>query len=178
MSGKQKNVRLEARNSVPFRVRRKVVRASQIKAADWLSLGVASLALLRARIVLARVPIRELIEALQNGQSDPTDMKLSTVDKERLRQLCWALATAAGNLPWRTDCLVQVIAADRILRRLGWQPEFYLGVRKDDSGSFFAHAWLKYRGVEVVGGSSHEFAALLDPDRDTRAGSFGNHFNK
>lgn len=125
----------------------------------------ATLALLRARIILARVPIRSLIKALEEGPSALNDTPLTTHQTNWLSQMSRAVQSAASHLPWRTDCLVQVIAADWLLRRKGLQPEFYLGAGKDNSGTFMAHAWLRCRGIEVTGGASPQLGILLEPGR-------------
>lgn len=155
----------DAGPGVLSRARQKFARSSELSVSDWISLGVATLALLRARIILARVSIRGMIKALEEGQSAQNDTPLTTHQMNWLSQMSWALQSAASHLPWRTDCLVRVIAADWLLRRKGLQPEFHLGAGKDDNGIFMAHAWLRCRGIEVTGGASPQLGTLLEPGR-------------
>ena len=79
--------------------------------------------------------------------------------------MAWAIAAVARRVPWRSDCLVQVMAGDAWLRRCGLTGDFHLGVAKDPGGAFKAHAWLTYRGIVVAGGSGEGFENLIEPDR-------------
>jgi hypothetical protein len=71
----------------------------------------------------------------------------------------WAVSAASRWLPWRSDCLIQTMAATRWLRRKGYSPSFHLGVVTEESrDGLEAHAWLSLDGEIIVGG-----------DVDTRA---------
>lgn len=65
----------------------------------------------------------------------------------------WAIETVARHVPWRSDCLLQAMAADRWLRNHGYRPEFHLGVARKDEGELCAHAWLTLDGKVVTGGA-------------------------
>jgi hypothetical protein len=84
---------------------------------------------------------------------------LAKIDVERLS---WAIAVVAPRVPWRSDCLVKVIAADHWLRRHQLHPDFYLGVAKDERGVFVSHAWLRYDGITVTGGRYDQFSVLIE----------------
>jgi hypothetical protein len=77
--------------------------------------------------------------------------------------LSWAIGAAAARVPWRSDCLLRVMAADRWLRRYGHEPEFFLGAAKVETGQLGAHAWLRCGDVTVTGGSGKEFTELMMP---------------
>lgn len=70
---------------------------------------------------------------------------------------------AARLVPWRSDCLVQAMAAQRWLRREGRQTQLVIGVHKDPAGRFEAHAWLRCGMVTVTGGDVARFTPLLVP---------------
>lgn len=80
-----------------------------------------------------------------NGASAP-------VEVAEIAWIGWSIAAVARRVPWRSDCLIQALAADRWLRRLGSSPELVLDVVKDRSG-ILAHARLTCDGIAVVGGS-------------------------
>ena len=63
------------------------------------------------------------------------------------------------RVPWRSDCVVQALAARRWLARGGVGSTVCVGVRKDEQG-FQAHAWLKAAGRVVTGGDISSYAEL------------------
>jgi hypothetical protein len=114
--------------------------------------------LLLARIRLCVCPIATILTDLQQ-------QKLATVaPAKEVDVLCmsWAIRAVAARVPWRSDCLVQAIAAHRWLRRAGYPTEFFLGVA-NDNGPFGAHAWLKCDGRLVTGGTGIGFDTLIEP---------------
>lgn len=149
--------------SGPGAFRRKLGKLLRLAPDELAELASATVALLAARITLARSSTATLVSKLKRGappDAGDADPALAT----RLARLEWAIDTAARNLPWRTDCIVRVIAADRMLRRRGLVPEFYLGATRRADGSFAAHAWLRCRGIPVAGGDGAEFTVLIGPE--------------
>ena len=59
----------------------------------------------------------------------------------------------AASLPWSCTCLVQAMAALRVLRRRGRPTRLFLGVRR--GAGLEAHAWLTCAGRMVTGGRGH-----------------------
>jgi hypothetical protein len=55
-------------------------------------------------------------------------------------------------VPWKGTCLVQALAAQRWLARLGISSEIVLGARKTGGSGLDAHAWLVAGGRTIVGG--------------------------
>ena len=72
----------------------------------------------------------------------------------------WAVRTAARFTPWNSSCLVQVLAAQRMLQKRGVAGAFYLGAATgSDEGEelgMSAHAWLKCDDEFITGESGHE----------------------
>ena len=95
---------------------------------------VAVVELFRARVQLAVVPTQRLPGQLQSAGSAPQPASETSARGERLEEIAWAIAAAGRRVPWRADCLVQTIAADRWLKRIGLVPEFSLGVMKTEDG--------------------------------------------
>jgi len=66
----------------------------------------------------------------------------------------WAVEAAARRLPWRTMCIEQGLAAQRMLRRRGIDARLHYGARNDHSaGKLEAHVWVTVDGVAVIGES-------------------------
>jgi hypothetical protein len=88
---------------------------------------------------------------------------------ETARRIGWAVRNVARLVPG-ASCLTQALAAQYLLARAGCRSELQVGVARDASGRFLAHAWLVSDGRVVIGGTSRELAryALL-PGVDTPA---------
>lgn len=151
----------------------KLRKATTLKPADWFELAVAAEALFEARIIFAQQPVKSLIERLQAREALLGDSETPNVEfgprnhalDDQIARLGWAISVAAQALPWRADCLIRCIAADKILRRRNLEPNFYLGVTKHPDGRFNAHAWLRCQGISVTGGEGKEFEVLIGPDK-------------
>ena len=64
----------------------------------------------------------------------------------------WAVKAAAKRLPWRTMCIEQGIALQRMLRRGGVDAVLHYGARHDLSGGLQAHVWVSVAGRTIIGG--------------------------
>ena len=135
-------------------------RATSLSLLDWHYLAIAVKELLHARIRHASRPVGKILRELQNERTQSDGDTTGEVD---LRRLSWAIGAAAAWIPWRSDCLLQAMAADRWLRRCGMQPEFFLGVAKDAGGQLKAHAWLRRGDAMVTGADDRNFTNLIDP---------------
>ena len=102
----------------------------------------------RASSILKRLQDRSRSEA-RNGSGLDID------------GLAWALRVAAGIVPWRSDCLIQSMAADRWLRKRGIVPSFKLGVVQGPEGQILGHAWIELDGRVLTGGASVDEYRLL-----------------
>jgi hypothetical protein len=142
---------------------RKIGRATQLTLSDWRYLTIAILELLAARIRLSAFAAEEILRRLQAPLSAPPRQSKSPLANSDVERLSWAIAVAAQHVPWRSDCFVKTIAADRWLRRYHLQPDFYLGIAKDERGSFAAHAWLRYGDLTVTGGRYDQYFELIEP---------------
>ncbi|WP_206508438.1 lasso peptide biosynthesis B2 protein [Silicimonas algicola] len=154
-----------------MRLAGKLSKATRLSGDERRALSQAAAALLRARLVLGRLPARRLVEQLQADEAATSDDTLDPVILARLKLLEWAVRTAANNLPWRTDCLVRCLAAQAMLRREDLGSRFFLGVRKTEDGDLAAHAWLRCHGVTVAGGEGEGFEVLLRAEGGSLEGS-------
>lgn len=102
-------------------------------------------------------PFRRVAAALGTAAAPlepPPQVALSAVDARRARDIGWAVHALARRLPQLT-CLMQVLAARRMLRRRGIAATTFLGILADRpaaaSDPLLAHAWL-YCGTRVIVG--------------------------
>jgi hypothetical protein len=75
-------------------------------------------------------------------------------------RLLWAIAVA-GRYVSGTTCLSLALAGRMILNRYGYPAHIHIGVAKEHTGSFGAHAWLESEGTIVIGGQ--ESTSLFAP---------------
>ena len=136
--------------------------------AEWAYLSVAVLELALARMRYARQPAQQIIQRLRavpvhsRGAGDhPIELR----DVQRMR---WAINAASARVPWRSDCLLQVMAADRWLQRKAAKGSFHLGIAKERDGKIRAHAWLTCSGIVVAGGSGEGLTPLLGGEQPQR----------
>ena len=127
----------------------KLKRFGALDAADkWLLLrAVAWLAV--ARIMLIAMPFRRLAEKLSSRKKPVS----SEADPAVLSSVTWAISAAANNVPWRSDCFPQTIAARKLLRKHGYESTIHIGVERVGDRDLAGHAWLTCGEVVVTGGN-------------------------
>jgi hypothetical protein len=135
-----------------------VAKLRSLSFGDWLALATAGKELLLARIRFAIVPAAGIVNSLKDAPQDQADASGSC----NAARVSWAVDAVAARVPWRADCLLRAMAADRWLRRCGERPQFFIGVAKDGE-AFRAHAWLRCHGVTVTGGDGAEFTEIITP---------------
>ena len=117
--------------------------------------------LYRARKALSRKPIRELIAGSEILPGDEVSPVGDAEDAGQASNIGWAVRAAAAYAPWKSSCLVQVIAAQKMMRARGIGGVIYLGTTRGDGEEFAAHAWLKHGDVFVKGEAGHEEYRVL-----------------
>jgi len=142
---------------------RKIQRLACLELSDWCFLLIASVELLAARVRISAVPAGKLLRELRAPLSVTHKCNRARLARADVERLAWAIAIAAEHVPWRSDCLVRVLAADRWLRRHYIRADFYLGVTKDEQGALVSHAWLRYGDVTVTGGRYNRYSTLVEP---------------
>ena len=137
-------------------------RARNLPPREWLDLTVAIFELGLARLRLRRIDPRSVI-GRETTAPDPVHAHAGTdVRVERIRK---AVARASHRLPWRADCLVQALAAQRWLRRYGIASRIMIGAHERGLDPFEAHAWLTCGDVIVTGGDVGGYTPLQAPKR-------------
>ena len=123
-------------------------RFLQLDGADkWLLLR-ATAWLAIARVMLVVMPFRHLSARL----SAETNSTQTEPDQELLQRIAFAISSAANNVPWRSDCFPQTIAARMLLKCFGYASTIHFGVDRVGEDGLEAHAWLTCGGTVVVGG--------------------------
>ena len=133
-----------------------VARARHLTAGEWLDLPVAMFELGRARLRLSKMDAASLLGA----DSGAPAVRPPVGQDDRLARVSRAIERVSSRLPWRADCLVQAIAAQRWLRRHKFVTQIVVGARERDQDPFEAHAWLTCGDVIVTGGDVRTYAAL------------------
>ncbi|WP_086738237.1 lasso peptide biosynthesis B2 protein [Erythrobacter colymbi] len=127
----------------------------------------AFLALLWARFMLQRTTPRDVLR-LNHAASDRAASGGSRADPVAVAAGCedvvFIIPRLAPRVPWRSDCLVQAMAGQRMLARRGIAGDIAVGTTKNAAGEFEAHAWLNASGQTILGGDVSRFEPLLRSD--------------
>ena len=124
-------------------------RFIQLDGADkWLLLR-ATVWLAIARIMLVAMSFERLSARLSatgnSAQAEP--------DQDLLERIGFAVSAAANNVPWRSDCFPQTIAARMLLKRFGYASTIHIGVERAGEDVLNGHAWLTCGETVVTGGA-------------------------
>ena len=113
----------------------------------------ATYELAHARRKLASVDTRSLVAS---GCGEPTPQGLD--------RIAFAIRAMGARVPWRSDCLVQALAAQHWLARRGYGSTIHIGVKASEA-PIDAHAWLKVGDRILIGGDVDGYAEfpLHDP---------------
>ena len=135
----------------------RLLRFVQLDSADkWLLLR-ATAWLAIARIMLLVMPFRHLsarLSATSNSTQAESDQVL-------LQRIAYAISAAANNVPWRSDCFPQTIAARMLLSRFGCASTIHFGVDRVGDDGLAAHAWLTCGETIVTGAKDlHRYTEL------------------
>ena len=117
-----------------------------------------------AAVLLGRARLRtrqgNLARATGIGDPQAPWPVLGTAERRIIDRAAWAIAVAARYVPWRSDCLVQALAARAWLTRHGIESRLVLGVPGQKGPRFEAHAWLLSHGIAVTGGNVARYNAF------------------
>ena len=124
----------------------------------WRDVAIASWELALANLAFRHTPPGEL-PLLARDEGPETGKPLSARQLSLLERVAYAVPIMGLRVPWRSDCVVQALAARRWLARGGIGSHFCIGVR-NDGPEFQAHAWLKVGERIVTGGDVSPYAEL------------------
>lgn len=75
----------------------------------------------------------------------------------------WTVPRVAYRMPFRSDCLVQAMAAQSLLCEDGVATRIMIGVKRHPDRTFESHAWLLHRKSVMLGGDVEGFQPIADP---------------
>ncbi|MBT8039529.1 MAG: lasso peptide biosynthesis B2 protein [Gammaproteobacteria bacterium] len=108
---------------------------------------------------LRRRPIKDLLAGLAPSNGKQRAPTVSARQLQTANDIGRALRAAAARTPWPSSCLVQVLAAQRMLSARGTGGILYIGAdTMDEHGTagFAAHAWLMCGNSFVTGEVGNE----------------------
>ena len=109
-----------------------------LRATGWLAI---------ARIMLVAMSF-ERLSARLSATSNATEIE---PDQDLLQRIGFAVSAAANNVPWRSDCFPQTIAARMLLKRYGYASTIHFGVERVGEDVLNGHAWLTCGETVVTG---------------------------
>lgn len=112
----------------------------------WMLLH-ATVWLALARLMLLFMPFRRMVAKLSNEGGLETDGP----DPQLVERIGYAVRAAAANVPWRSDCFPQSIAARMLLKHHGYDSTIHIGVKKRGKANIAGHAWVTCGCTVVVG---------------------------
>jgi hypothetical protein len=116
----------------------------------------AAVRLVFAWSCLRIVPFQRIVERLR-----PARRPAAAFGPQAVREIRWAVETAARVLPLDLACLPQGLAACWMLRARGGAPLLHYGVAATEGGGFESHVWVEVDGLPVVGHRAAEGFSLL-----------------
>jgi len=112
------------------------------------------------RFAILTLPFKRLVAGLEVHREVIVQAPLNPGDLATAHQIGWAVRKAAKFTPWQSTCLVQVLAAQRMLQQRRIAGAFYLGAAtgsgEDEAAALSAHAWLKCGNEFITGEPGHE----------------------
>lgn len=115
------------------------------------------------RLGLTFSPFKQLVAGLEVHRSPFEPPAMNDEALADARRIGWAVSAAARYTPWKCSCLVQVLAAQRMLDRRLLPGAFYIGAASGETQTvgLAAHAWLKCGDTFITGESGHERYAVV-----------------
>lgn len=118
----------------------------------------ALVAMFRALLAFGRLEAAEILT--RNAAAAKADAA-DVADEPLADRIGFIIARLAKRLPWRGDRVVQAIAAQEWLARLGMVSEIRIGVERPKDGPFGAHAWMVRKERIITGGDVARYSLLL-----------------
>lgn len=133
---------------------------------DWLvAYGARALfELVRARLAFARLAATDIMvrnQAAARAARAPRQCH----DAVLLARIAYVIPRLSARLPWRSDCVIQAIAAQNWLAAKGLPSEIRIGVERPEATGFGAHAWLVHGEDVVTGGDISRYVVLLSAEQ-------------
>ena len=134
----------------------------------------ATIELARANRRFRKLPPGQLVDHVRRPNRESAVDANRPLDTRLVERVAYAIPAVASRVPWRSDCMVQAMAAQYWLGRYGIASTMTIGVRKDAPEGFGAHAWLSAGGILVTGGDISSYVAIEVPSSTLDAGTNSN----
>ncbi len=116
-----------------------------------------------------RRPFSNLAPSLGEHMQE-TRMDDECTDRKVLAQVSQAIQIMSKYTLWESRCLVQALAAKKMLEKRGVGNTLYLGTAKEDNGEMVAHAWLRSGPYIVTGAKGMERFTIVSTFADPVGG--------
>jgi hypothetical protein len=113
-----------------------------------------------ARLVMLMLPFR-WVEPYLGQRMVESSLDALPEDQQQLKHVAWAVTTMSRYTPWQSKCLVQAMAAKRMLQSRQIVSTLYLGVTRSNPKPLEAHAWLRSGPVYVTGGQGDQHFTVV-----------------
>jgi len=144
---------------------RPVRRRHLIVMPQWVVRGLYELT--RARFALPRIKPSDIRRLNRNAATEAGAVNKRSPHPRAVDRIALIIPLLASYVPWRSDCLIQAMAAQRWLAANGVAAEIRIGVDRPTDGEFGAHAWLVHDGRVITGGSIDHYAVLIGESDET-----------
>lgn len=103
-------------------------------------------------LLLNFIPFKRIPELFSNPQLGTQNSELGTSIPESgtIIRIKSAVQRASIFSPWKNKCLVQSLAARRMLTRRKIPSQLCFGVKLGENSKMIAHAWIKSGDFEIV----------------------------
>lgn len=99
------------------------------------------------RLLIAIRPLETLIRRVM---ASPLETAGVTEQKISFHRCLYLITAGKKYIPY-TTCLSRALATYTLLKKKGYQAELQIGITRDNSREFAAHAWLTYEDEIVLG---------------------------
>lgn len=123
---------------------------------------------------LKLLPFKKVAPTL-GEESLETPPVITSQDEKVIKDVSFAVQTMSRYTLWESACLVQAIAATRMLNRRNIETTLYLGIARDTKGIMHAHAWVRSGSLYVTGADAKQNFTVVNKfagGRKNRGGSF------
>jgi hypothetical protein len=113
--------------------------------------------LVRARLAFARITMPDILAANARAAA----LAAAPAHAVLPAWIAYTMPRVARRVPFRSDCLVQALAAQRWLARAGYASIIVIGAERPPDGNFAAHAWLACGTAIITGGDVARYTRLV-----------------
>jgi len=117
------------------------------------------------RIALRRRSFKQVTSGLRVHRGEAACAPVAESALQRAEAVGWAVQAASRYTPWRSTCLLQVLAAQRMLQARSIPGAFCIGAAPgagtSGESNLEAHAWLKVGERFITGEAGHQRYAVV-----------------